>query len=215
MVIRSVIWAGSRCLLRSCADSILHSSCWLWSNLHYTVVIYRDLKSENVVVNIDGYLKVIDFGYSKRTTRVRGLCKVLRKSWSLSWCCTKFMLRVQFGGHAVCSYLKCLAINGSLPVEKVLCHIWENSSTWVRFSVSHVERAERLFSNACISQLFEPARYPFARYPYPLNSERLDLTVHCVEVKIQSETNTNAYFWSFEADVRICKDLYIKFWLFS
>jgi serine/threonine protein kinase len=34
--------------------------------LHNKNIIYRDLKPENVLINIDGYLKLTDFGFAKR-----------------------------------------------------------------------------------------------------------------------------------------------------
>ncbi|KAE8573610.1 cAMP-dependent protein kinase catalytic subunit alpha [Halyomorpha halys] len=34
--------------------------------LHHCNVIYRDLKPENIVIDADGYLKLTDFGFSKR-----------------------------------------------------------------------------------------------------------------------------------------------------
>ena len=34
-------------------------------HLHQVHVIYRDLKSANIMVDVDGYLTLIDFGSSK------------------------------------------------------------------------------------------------------------------------------------------------------
>ena len=33
--------------------------------MHENSVIYRDLKPENVMIDKDGYLKIIDFGFAK------------------------------------------------------------------------------------------------------------------------------------------------------
>ena len=46
--------------------------------LHDKAIVYRDLKPENLMMDADGYLKVIDFGFAKRvedktwTVRARG-----------------------------------------------------------------------------------------------------------------------------------------------
>jgi tRNA A-37 threonylcarbamoyl transferase component Bud32 len=37
--------------------------------LHNYNIVYRDLKPENCLINVDGYLKITDFGFAKRLTR--------------------------------------------------------------------------------------------------------------------------------------------------
>lgn len=34
--------------------------------LHYMGIVYRDLKPENICINTDGYIKLCDFGFSKK-----------------------------------------------------------------------------------------------------------------------------------------------------
>lgn len=47
----------------------------IWEYLHSQSVIYRDLKPENLLIDRQGYLKLIDFGYAKVvTTRTLTLC---------------------------------------------------------------------------------------------------------------------------------------------
>lgn len=36
--------------------------------LHENKVIYRDLKAENVMLKLDGYLTLVDFGTAKKLT---------------------------------------------------------------------------------------------------------------------------------------------------
>ena len=39
--------------------------------MHENSVIYRDLKPENVMIDKDGYVKIIDFGFAKILKRER------------------------------------------------------------------------------------------------------------------------------------------------
>jgi len=42
--------------------------CLVFEYLHETQgVAYRDLKPENILVDADGHLKVVDFGFAKKT----------------------------------------------------------------------------------------------------------------------------------------------------
>jgi protein kinase A len=34
--------------------------------MHQQHIIYRDLKPENVVIDVNGHIKVIDFGFAKK-----------------------------------------------------------------------------------------------------------------------------------------------------
>lgn len=39
--------------------------CMMFEYLHSKNVVYRDLKPENLLINIDGYMKLTDFGFAK------------------------------------------------------------------------------------------------------------------------------------------------------
>jgi len=42
--------------------------CLVFEYLHETQgVAYRDLKPENILIDADGHLKVVDFGFAKKT----------------------------------------------------------------------------------------------------------------------------------------------------
>ena len=41
--------------------------------LHQQGIIYRDLKPENLLINVDGHLKIVDFGLSKGNMADGGL----------------------------------------------------------------------------------------------------------------------------------------------
>lgn len=49
------------------SESLFYSACLvlILEYLHSLKIIYRDLKPENVMVNYDGYLKLVDFGISR------------------------------------------------------------------------------------------------------------------------------------------------------
>ena len=55
--------------------------------LHANGIIYRDLKPENIMLDDKGYLRVIDFGFSKRVpytkTEASGEVKVFNKTYTL------------------------------------------------------------------------------------------------------------------------------------
>ncbi len=39
--------------------------------LHKNMIVYRDLKPENLLIHSDGYLKLTDFGFAKRLEKTR------------------------------------------------------------------------------------------------------------------------------------------------
>ena len=38
-------------------------------HLHQHLIVYRDLKPEHVMINDEGHIKLVDFGFAKRFTR--------------------------------------------------------------------------------------------------------------------------------------------------
>ena len=51
-----------------------YAACVLdvWDYLHGSGWLYRDLKPENLLIDSDGYIKVIDFGFAKRVAAPQG-----------------------------------------------------------------------------------------------------------------------------------------------
>ena len=39
-----------------------------------TVLVYRDLKLENILVDMSGHIKIVDFGFSKKMVRSNTIC---------------------------------------------------------------------------------------------------------------------------------------------
>ena len=54
-------WSHSRFYAACVVSSFVH--------LHSKEIIYRDLKPENLLIDADGYLRVVDFGFAKRVSR--------------------------------------------------------------------------------------------------------------------------------------------------
>lgn len=60
---------------------------WGLTHIHEKGVIYRDLKPENIMLDEKGYLRIIDFGFSKRVPYTKkdanGVVKVFAKTYTL------------------------------------------------------------------------------------------------------------------------------------
>ncbi|VDK36399.1 unnamed protein product [Anisakis simplex] len=53
--------------------------------IHSNEIIYRDLKLENVVLDLDGHIQLVDFGFAKRLAdddRTRTICGTLQVFYS-------------------------------------------------------------------------------------------------------------------------------------
>jgi cGMP-dependent protein kinase len=66
-----------------------YATCLVWglSHIHEKGVVYRDLKPENIMLDDKGYIRIIDFGFSKRVPYTKkdsvGVVKVLAKTYTL------------------------------------------------------------------------------------------------------------------------------------
>ena len=66
-----------------------YATCLVWglSHIHEKGVVYRDLKPENIMLDDKGYIRIIDFGFSKRVPYTKkdssGVVKVLAKAYTI------------------------------------------------------------------------------------------------------------------------------------
>lgn len=97
-----------------------YATCLVWglSHIHEKGVVYRDLKPENIMLDDKGYIRIIDFGFSKRVPYTKkdssGVVKVLAKTYTL--CGTPGM------GHCILLLL-CHIPSTIHPDVALLCHI--------------------------------------------------------------------------------------------
>mmetsp|Transcript_20666 Transcript_20666/g.35120 ORF Transcript_20666/g.35120 Transcript_20666/m.35120 type:complete len:688 (-) Transcript_20666:138-2201(-) len=69
--------------------AVFYTTCLVWglSHIHERGVVFRDLKPENIMLDSKGYLRIIDFGFSKKVPYTKadahGEVKVYAKTYTL------------------------------------------------------------------------------------------------------------------------------------